>query len=113
VTAASAEQIAGTVLRVSEEVLERSEISLEDDFFDVGGDSITAMHLIGRLRNELDVPLRVRMLFEQPTFGALVERITALREGSAATDIGPAEDPRATVRAIFDDPDRDDERSAP
>ncbi|GAB7045393.1 non-ribosomal peptide synthetase [Catenuloplanes indicus] len=52
-----------------------------DDFFQVGGNSILAIRLISRLQDEFAVDVPIRMVFEHPTVAqlaaALVERITA------------------------------------
>ena len=58
-------------------VLYRDVIAAEDDFFDLGGDSLAAVELINRVNAELGVSLDTVALFDHPTLGglaALVER---------------------------------------
>ena len=49
------------------EVLGLDQVSAEDSFFDLGGDSLLAMRLIARVRELLDVDVKVRALFSAPT----------------------------------------------
>ncbi|MFE7497549.1 SDR family NAD(P)-dependent oxidoreductase [Streptomyces albidoflavus] len=50
----------------------------EDDFFDSGGDSLAAVQLVERVREDLGVELPISALFDHPTlaeFSAAVERV--------------------------------------
>jgi amino acid adenylation domain-containing protein len=55
----------------------------EDDFFDLGGDSLLATRIVARLKRELDVPLHVRDLFDHPTVRGLAAVIAARQDRSA------------------------------
>ncbi|MEU7790181.1 phosphopantetheine-binding protein [Amycolatopsis sp. NPDC049159] len=70
-------------LRTASELLESEDLSLEDDFFSAGGDSLLAMHLVGRLARATGQRLRVSLLLENPV---LADFAAAIR---------PEEDPRA------------------
>lgn len=68
--------------RLWEEVLERSPISVDADFFDLGGDSLHAAALFARIARELGRDLPVAALVHAPT----IERLASvLREGERAT----------------------------
>ena len=54
----------------------------EDDFFDLGGDSLQATRIVARLRQEFDVILQVRDLFDHPTVRGLAAVITARLDGA-------------------------------
>ncbi|MFI6107830.1 beta-ketoacyl synthase N-terminal-like domain-containing protein [Streptomyces sp. NPDC051310] len=54
---------------------------LDRTYFEAGGDSLTAVHLVGRMRDEFGVDVPIDLFLEQLTLGAMVERIVALRAG--------------------------------
>lgn len=56
------------ILKVPEE-----KISLNDHFFSLGGDSIKAIRIIGKIRDELDIKLTVGKLYEYPVIRELAE----------------------------------------
>jgi amino acid adenylation domain-containing protein len=60
-----------------EEVLGRNHLSLHDDFFLVGGHSLLAIRLIGRLRERFSVDVPVQRLFETPTISGLAEFVSS------------------------------------
>ncbi|MGF1507998.1 MAG: alpha/beta fold hydrolase [Myxococcota bacterium] len=86
-------------LRVFREVMQDSDMGLDDDFFESGGDSITAVELSIALERQLAVPLNISALIEAPTprgLAAMVERsayapssrriVRFSGDGSKATD---------------------------
>ncbi|HET9168254.1 MAG TPA: amino acid adenylation domain-containing protein [Actinospica sp.] len=59
-------------------VLGRAEIGVDDDFFALGGHSLHATRVIGRLRAAAGVDVPVRALFDRPTVAALAELLEEL-----------------------------------
>lgn len=57
------------------DVLSMDRISVEDDFFALGGQSILAAQVMARASERFDAPLSLRLLFESPTIAALALRI--------------------------------------
>jgi amino acid adenylation domain-containing protein/non-ribosomal peptide synthase protein (TIGR01720 family) len=55
-------------------VLGRPEIGADDNFFAVGGDSITAIRLVSRVRNMVSADLSAQDLFDAPTPAMLARR---------------------------------------
>jgi amino acid adenylation domain-containing protein len=73
--------MAQTVARVWQEVLQMPVGGPEDDFFDVGGDSLKAIKLILDLERALSLKLSLTLITEAPKFARLCE---ALREHRTA-----------------------------
>jgi amino acid adenylation domain-containing protein len=73
--------IAQTVARVWQEVLQMTVGGPEDDFFDVGGDSLKAIRFILDLERVLGLKLSLTLITEAPKFAKLCE---ALREHRTA-----------------------------
>jgi aryl carrier-like protein len=60
------------------ELLRLDGIGINDDFFDIGGQSMTAVGLVARLRTAFNVNVELAALFERPTIAALSEAIDML-----------------------------------
>ena len=66
------------------EMLDVENVGVADDFFDLGGQSLTAIRTVSRIRDAFAVDLSLRNVFEQPTLGGLAEIIDRLRWVSTA-----------------------------
>ena len=77
------------VLKIWQNVLNRDDISYEDNFFDVGGESLLAAKLIGHLEVELSSDTRIHRnrltvteLYSNPTCSALIRRLLVISDSS-------------------------------
>ena len=59
------------------QVLGVERVGVDDSFFDLGGDSLSAMRVIAAINAGLDADLAVRAVFEAPTVAQLAPRIGA------------------------------------
>jgi amino acid adenylation domain-containing protein/non-ribosomal peptide synthase protein (TIGR01720 family) len=59
------------------QVLGVDRVGVDDSFFDLGGDSLSAMRLVAAVNASLDAGLAVRIVFEAPTVAQLAPRIGA------------------------------------
>ncbi|MGF3028063.1 phosphopantetheine-binding protein, partial [Methylobacterium aquaticum] len=60
------------------DLLGRERIGRDDDFFAVGGDSISAMQAVTAIRRAFDHDLTLRRFFELKTIAALADELTGL-----------------------------------
>src|SRR6516165_846670 len=72
-TDAVEEILAGIYARV----LGLERVGVDDSFFDLGGDSLSAMRVIAAINTSLDADLSVHAVFEAPTVARLAPRIGA------------------------------------
>jgi enterobactin synthetase component F len=72
----------GAVLRLWREALGVADAGPDDDFFELGGDSLVATRLVARLREELGIAVPLLAVFDNPTAGELAAELTpALERG--------------------------------
>ncbi|MGW0327058.1 amino acid adenylation domain-containing protein [Nocardia sp. NPDC003183] len=69
------------VARTFEQVLDVDRVGVDDDFFALGGDSLSASMVVARLGAALDTRVPVRSVFEAPTVGGLAGLAAALSGG--------------------------------
>jgi amino acid adenylation domain-containing protein len=75
------------VAAIWKELLKIDEIGIEDDFFDLGADSLTATALVAKLRGIFDVDLSLASLFDRPTVAGIAEIVDVLVLTSQASDV--------------------------
>ncbi|MEV0299040.1 amino acid adenylation domain-containing protein [Nocardia sp. NPDC050710] len=73
--------VEAVVATAFEQVLDVDRVGVDDDFFTLGGDSLSASLVVARVGAALDVRVPVRSLFEAPTVGGLAELAGSLSGG--------------------------------
>lgn len=85
-----------TVAAIWTELLKLNAIGIDDDFFDLGADSLTATALVAKLRGIFGIELSLASLFERPTIAGISEIIDVLalarRAPEAQEDAGQREE---------------------
>lgn len=70
------------VLATAQEVLGAAEISLDDNFFALGGTSMAAIDLIMLLSERLSTDVALDIIFEHPSFGFMSREISRTMPGA-------------------------------
>ncbi|MEV1146410.1 non-ribosomal peptide synthetase [Micromonospora sp. NPDC049799] len=80
--AAPGDDVERTILAIWQEALDRDDFGVEDNFFELGADSLHAVRILGRLREEFgiepDADEGLPMLFDSPTVAELAETVRGL-----------------------------------
>jgi acyl carrier protein len=72
--------------RMWQEVLETERVGVEDDFFELGGDSIAATQLISRINDAFAVNLSLGAVFDSPTIAQMSLVLAQAQAGQADSD---------------------------
>ncbi|MDT5268370.1 MAG: hypothetical protein QOH49_556 [Acidobacteriota bacterium] len=79
------------------DVLGVEQVGVQDNFFDLGGDSLTAIQVVAQAR-ERELPLTIQQLFQHPTVGALARE--------ARPEVGAARAERVAAFGLVGEEDR-------
>ncbi|WP_298731700.1 phosphopantetheine-binding protein, partial [uncultured Chitinophaga sp.] len=63
------------LVNIWQEVLGKDKIGIKDNFFDLGGHSLTAIRILSRIRNEFKVELRMDTVFSNATIEFIAREI--------------------------------------
>ena len=61
------------------DVLQRERVSLHDNFFDLGGNSLLATQVVSRIREAFHITFPLRTFFDEPTVAGLAASIETIR----------------------------------
>ena len=78
------------------QVLGVERVGVDDSFFDLGGDSLSAMRLIAAINTALDAGLAVPTVFEAPSVRSLSQQLGRRARGPASRPCMAATAPRCT-----------------
>ncbi len=84
------------VAQAWEKVLGRPNIGAGDNFFDLGGDSLTALQVIALLKARLGRELPIVAFFESPTVALLAKALSPAREEAAPAVLAEVDERAAT-----------------
>lgn len=90
-----------TLSRIWAELLKLERVGIRDNFFDLGGQSLLAVSLFGRIERELGRRLPLVTLFRAPTIEQLAEAIIHGREISADWDSLVPIQPKGSKPPLF------------
>jgi len=76
------------------DVLGLDDAGEDDSFLDLGGDSLLAGQILGRVQAMLQVEVSIIALFDEPTIGGLVRNIERARRGGMGTGVFGESHPR-------------------
>ncbi|MBC7299565.1 MAG: amino acid adenylation domain-containing protein [Nocardia sp.] len=82
-----------TVAEVFAEVLGADRVGADDNFFDLGGNSLLATRLTARLGAALDIRVPVRVLFAAPTVAECAHELAGSTRAAARPALGPCPRP--------------------
>lgn len=71
------------------EVLPVDQVGIHDNFFKLGGHSLTATQVIARVRTSFQVDLPVHVFFQEPTIARLADKITEAKDASNGLAMPP------------------------
>ncbi|WP_432279952.1 amino acid adenylation domain-containing protein [Nocardia cyriacigeorgica] len=90
---AAATPVEEIVAGVFADVLGVGRVGVDDDFFELGGNSLIVTQAVSRLGAALGVRVPVRTLFETPTVGALAAAVESQTHGRRTVELGSIERP--------------------
>jgi len=93
------DRLRSDILRIWSRLLETSDLSIDDDFFDKGGDSFLATELMLELRQVTGKALPDSLLFESSTVRSLAQRLSEKEspQPKAVVRVGAASDGAAPL----------------
>ncbi len=74
------------IAKIWQEMLGIDQVGLHDNFFDLGGNSLIALRIIGRIKSELNASVSDVGLFEAPTVSSLAKIISQEKDQGPAAD---------------------------
>ncbi|WP_218179829.1 thioester reductase domain-containing protein [Pseudomonas gingeri] len=76
------------LVQIWRDLLGVDKIGITDSFFDLGGNSLSAVQMMARVRETFGTSLSLRQLFEKPTVHALAQMLDVSRSGIASATPG-------------------------
>ncbi|MEM1254708.1 MAG: SDR family NAD(P)-dependent oxidoreductase [Cyanobacteria bacterium P01_H01_bin.21] len=100
----SEDQVEATIIEIFQTLLGVDSVGVNDNFFDLGGDSLIGTQLIFHVKQTFDINLPIVTLFNTPTIAHLAELIKAqLQLPTAASELDTLSDLLDQVETLSDD----------
>lgn len=74
------------MVRIWQEFLNQEHISTDDNFFEIGGNSMKAFQLLGIINKALNLNLTILSIFQYPTIGTLADSLLQVKESNDLLD---------------------------
>ncbi|MEV5839551.1 amino acid adenylation domain-containing protein, partial [Nocardia sp. NPDC052112] len=88
------------VAQIFGEVLDLPRVGVDDDFFDLGGNSLIATQVASRIGTALDTRVPIRMVFEASTVAALAARVESHAGAGARSALVARERPESVPLSL-------------
>jgi acyl carrier protein len=69
------DEIESVVVRICSDVLKKEFVSLDDNFFEIGGNSLNAVRVISQIQKQLDIDLALKEIFYNPVLSDISEMV--------------------------------------
>ena len=79
-----------TMVAIWQQLLGIDRIGIADDFWELGGHSLLGTQLIGRVRQQFQVGLTLKTLFEEPTVAGLAAYVETVRRNASGRSSPPS-----------------------
>jgi fengycin family lipopeptide synthetase D len=89
------------ILRICSDVLKKEEISLGDNFFEIGGHSLNAVRVISQIQKELKIDLALKEIFYTPVLLDIAEKVKKLIESKES--FGEKDEEETLIVPVSDD----------
>ncbi len=84
-------EVEQTLVGIWRSLIGIDQIGVNDDFFELGGDSLIATQIISRVRETFEIDLPLTNLFEQPTVAFLAQYIETIRWATQESPLSATE----------------------
>ncbi|MBG0749356.1 MULTISPECIES: phosphopantetheine-binding protein [Pectobacterium] len=78
-------EIEKNIISIWRTVLNNPQVSIQENFFDAGGNSLLMSKVYREIKNKMDVPISIVDLFQYPTVRTLSQRIRDVHAGSSGS----------------------------
>lgn len=97
--------LASLIAEIWSDVLEIPQVGMNDNFFDLGGHSLTAIQVVHRIRQTLEIDFSLQTIFTAPNLSDMVEKTEQILlendKNYDANNVVPFEDPQIRAEKLM------------